>query len=43
MTNLVSELVHEGELKIVAAEYFLGSGKVEIIDLEAPSAGHGHH
>ena len=43
-SKIVKELVHEGKLKIVAAEYYLGTGKVELIDLEPASHGHaGHH
>ena len=43
-SKIVRELVHEGKLKIVAAEYYLGTGKVELIDLEPVSHGHtGHH
>jgi carbonic anhydrase len=43
-SKIVRELVHEGKLKIVAAEYYLGTGKVELIDLETVSQGHnGHH
>lgn len=40
-SKIVSELVHEGKLKVVAAEYYLSTGKVEMIDLGAP-AGHSH-
>jgi len=39
-SRIVSELVHEGKLKVVAAEYYLGTGKFELIDTEP--AGHGH-
>jgi carbonic anhydrase len=43
-SKTIRELVHEGKLKIVAAEYYLGTGKVELIDLEPVSHGHtGHH
>lgn len=43
-SKIVRELVHEGKLKIVAAEYYLGTGKVELIDLEPVSQGNtGHH
>ena len=43
-SKIVRELVHEGKLKIVAAEYYLGTGKVELIDLDPVSHGHtGHH
>jgi carbonic anhydrase len=43
-SKIVKELVHEGKLKVVAAEYYLGTGKVELIDLEPASHGHaGHH
>ena len=43
-SKIIRELVHEGKLKIVAAEYYLGTGKVELIDLEPASHGHtGHH
>lgn len=40
-SKIVSELVHEGKLKVVGAEYYLGTGKTEIIDLEPVS--HGRH
>jgi carbonic anhydrase len=40
---VVSHLVHEGKLKIVAAEYQLKSGKVETIELGPAPAGHKHH
>ena len=43
-SKIVKELVHEGKLKVVAAEYYLDSGKVELIDLEPASHGQaGHH
>jgi carbonic anhydrase len=43
-SKIVRELVHDGKLKIVAAEYYLGTGKVELIDLEPASEAHtGHH
>ena len=43
-SKIISELVHEGKLKVVAAEYYLGTGKVELIDIEPASHGHaGHH
>ena len=43
-SKIVSELVHEGNLKVVAAEYYLGTGKVEMIDLASSHEGHkGHH
>lgn len=32
-SKIVAELVHEGKLKVIAAEYYLGTGKVEMIDL----------
>lgn len=41
-SKIVKELVHEGKLKIVAAEYRLGNGQVEMIELESQHAGHGH-
>ena len=40
---VVSHLVHEGKLKVVAAEYQLKDGKVEIIELGPEPAGHAHH
>jgi carbonic anhydrase len=40
---IISHLVHEGKLKIVAAEYQLKSGKVEIIELAAAAAPAQHH
>ena len=43
-SKVVKELVHEGKLKVVAAEYYLGTGKVELIDLGPASHSHtGHH
>ncbi len=43
-SKIVSELVHEGKLKVVGAEYYLGTGKVEMVELATSSAGHkGHH
>lgn len=43
-SKIVSELVHEGKLKVVGAEYYLGTGKVEMIDLASAHEGHkGHH
>ena len=43
-SKVVKELVHEGKLKVVAAEYYLSTGKVELIDMEPASHGHaGHH
>ena len=43
-SKVIRELVDEGKLKIVAAEYYLGTGKVELIDLETASHGnHAHH
>ncbi len=42
-SKIVSELVHEGKLKVVAAEYYLGTGKVEMIDLGTSDGAHHHH
>ncbi len=43
-SKIIGELVHEGKLKIVGAEYYLGNGKVEMIDLAGAEKGHkGHH
>jgi carbonic anhydrase len=42
-SKILKELVHEGKLKVVAAEYYLGTGKVELIDLEPASHGHVGH
>jgi carbonic anhydrase len=43
-SKIISELVHEGKLKVVAAEYYLGTGKVEMIELASAPQGHkGHH
>ena len=43
-SKIVTEMVHEGKLKVIGAEYYLGTGKVEIIDLGTTSQGkHGHH
>ena len=40
---VVNHLVHEGKLKVVAAEYQLKNGKVETIELGPAPAGHAHH
>ena len=43
-SKIVSHLVHEGKLKVVAAEYHLGSGKVETLAAGSPSGEkHAHH
>lgn len=43
-SKIVSELVHEGKLQVVAAEYYLGTGKVEMIDIGSPAESkHSHH
>jgi carbonic anhydrase len=43
-SKIVGELVHEGKLKVVGAEYYLGTGKVEMIELASAHEGHkGHH
>lgn len=43
-SKVVSELVHEGKLRIVGAEYYLGTGQVEMVDLGSSAGGHkGHH
>lgn len=43
-SKIMKELVHEGKVKVIGAEYYLGSGKVEIVDLETAShAHHSHH
>ena len=39
-STIIPELVHEGKLKVVAAEYMLASGKVEMIDLPKTEAPH---
>jgi carbonic anhydrase len=39
-SKVVSELVHEGKVKVIAAEYMLGTGKVEVIDLGASGKTH---
>jgi len=36
-SHIIGELVHEGKLKVVLAEYYLDSGKVELLE-----AGHHH-
>lgn len=41
-SHIVEELVHKGELKVVAAEYYLSSGKVELVELPSSSAEHKH-
>jgi carbonic anhydrase len=42
-SRIISEFVHEGKLKVIAAEYYLGSGKVEMINLAPLHEGHDHH
>jgi carbonic anhydrase len=43
-SEIVSHLVHEGKLKVVAAEYRLGTGKIETLSAGAPAAEtHTHH
>jgi carbonic anhydrase len=43
-SKVVSELAHEGKLQIIGAEYYLGTGKVEMIELASSHEGHkGHH
>jgi carbonic anhydrase len=32
-SKIVRELVHEGKVKVIAAEYMLSTGKVEVIDM----------
>jgi carbonic anhydrase len=43
-SKIIPELVHEGKLKIVAGEYMLSTGKVEMIELPkaAPAAKKAH-
>lgn len=36
-SKIVRELVHEGKLKVIGAEYYLGTGKFELIDLSSPA------
>ncbi len=40
---IVSHLVKEGKLKVVGAEYYLGSGEVKVVDLAAAKASHHGH
>ncbi|MDA8079614.1 MAG: carbonic anhydrase [Nitrospiraceae bacterium] len=43
-SKIVRELVHEGKLKVIGAEYYLGTGKFELIELSPPAEQHkGHH
>ena len=42
-SKIVRELVHEGKLKVVGAEYYLGTGKVEMIELASAHEGHNGH
>ena len=42
-SKTVRELVHEGKLQIVGAEYYLGTGKVETVDLASAPEGHKSH
>lgn len=36
-SKIVRELVHEGKLKVIGAEYYLGTSKFELIDLSSPA------
>jgi len=44
-STIISELVHEGKLKVIGAEYYLGTGKVEMVELTAAAEDkkHSHH
>ncbi len=42
-SEIVRELVHKGKLKVVGAEYYLGTGKVEMIELASSGKGHKEH
>jgi carbonic anhydrase len=42
-SKIVRKLVHEGKLKVIGAEYYLGTGKFELIDLSSPAARHKEH
>lgn len=43
-SKIIRDHVHEGKLKIIGAEYYLGTGKFELIDLGSPDELHkGHH
>lgn len=39
-SKIISELVHEGKLKIVGAVYDLGTGKVNMVELASAAKGH---
>ncbi|MFZ6016958.1 MAG: carbonic anhydrase [Nitrospirota bacterium] len=43
-SKIINHLVHNGELKVVAGEYSLTTGNVELIELQHPEkkSGHGH-
>jgi|SRR5208283_569242 len=41
-SRIVSELVHEGKVKVIAAEYMLSTGKVELIDMGVSGNAHTH-
>jgi hypothetical protein len=42
-SEIVRELVHEGKLKVIGAEYSLGTGKFELIDLSSAAKRHKEH
>jgi carbonic anhydrase len=42
-SKVVRKLVREGKLKVVGAEYYLGTGKLELIDLSSSSEKHKGH
>jgi len=42
-SKIISEHVHAGKLKVVGAEYYLGNGRAEIIDLSASWKPHKHN
>ena len=41
-SKVIAELVHEGKLKVVGAEYQLSTGKVEMVELSSAPAHAGH-
>jgi carbonic anhydrase len=42
-SRIVRELVHEGKLKVIGAEYYIGTGRFELIDLGSQAEMHKEH
>jgi carbonic anhydrase len=42
-SKIIRELVHEGKLRVVGAEYYISTGKFELIDLNSQDERHKEH